>query len=271
MFPVFFLHETLLKYEGRISFQYFIVLTWIRAKSSQFKLNVYSDSPPCRGLLWWPAWSPPCCSEELGCGAPSVWMCTPQAAGSPEHPGADPPWWKCPGWRSTNLEDAPLTADAPTGDGTGKRNKDWKSQKQETECKELLRKAESSINVLYYLQRMMWWWYVAIMFFFNHNLHFHLQCLWWSLRWRVRQSLLLYKYMYTGIIINHFTHCGNPLWDPGPERLYYFMSSLFQFNPKYGHLINSMLPSRAHWHTILKKVHFHLKYVFLLEPFARSL
>lgn len=37
--------------------------------------------------------------------------------------------------------------------------------------------------------------------FLNHGLHFHLQCLRWSLRWRVCQSPLLYKYLYTGIII----------------------------------------------------------------------
>lgn len=45
---------------------------------------------------------------------------------------------------------------------------------------------------------------------------------------------------------DHFTHCGNPLWDPGLEWLYYFMSSAFQLNQKYGHLINSMWSSRAH-------------------------
>lgn len=83
-------------------------------------MSVYCYSLLCQDLLWWFAGSLPCCSEALGCAVPSVWMCTPQAEGSPERQGAGPPWWKYPGWHSTSLGDALLNADAPTGKRGGK-------------------------------------------------------------------------------------------------------------------------------------------------------
>lgn len=71
------------------------------------------DSLPCQDLLWPPAGSPPWCSQELCCAAPSALWCTLQAAGNPEHPGAGQPWWRFPGWHSTDPSDAPQIASAP--------------------------------------------------------------------------------------------------------------------------------------------------------------